>query len=104
MLFVPFIMMTAFAVLNLFIGLMVNSMQSVYEAEYKDEMAKHQDLVREESRLLMERIRGNSTTLSEMREEMREENRALIEKVEESNRQMSALREELAARPPGGGT
>ena len=68
LLFVPFIMMTAFAVLNLFIGLMVNSMQSVYEAEYKDEMAKHQDLVREESRLLMERIRANSTTLGEMRE------------------------------------
>ena len=29
-LFVPFIMLTSFAVLNLFIGLMVNSMQSVY--------------------------------------------------------------------------
>ncbi len=100
LLFVPFIMTTAFAVLNLFIGLMVNSMQSVYEAEYKDEMAKHQEMVRAESRVLMERIRANSTTLSEMREE----NRALVEKVGETNQQISALREELAARPPEGGT
>ena len=100
MLFVPFIMTTAFAVLNLFIGLMVNSMQSVYEAEYKDEMAKHQELVREESRVLMERIVANSTALSEMREE----NRALIEKVGENNRQLGALRVELARRLPGDGT
>jgi voltage-gated sodium channel len=94
LLFVPFIMMTAFAVLNLFIGLLVNSMQSVYEAEYKDEMAKHQDLVREESRALMEKIQGNNKQLNEMREE----NRALMEKVEENNRQLSALREKLARR------
>jgi voltage-gated sodium channel len=94
LLFVPFIMLTSFAVLNLFIGLMVNSMQSVYEAEYKDEMAKHQDLVREESRLLMEKIEGNNETLNELREE----NRALVEKVEDNNRLLSALREELARR------
>ena len=100
MLFVPFIMMTAFAILNLFIGLMVNSMQSVYEAEYKDEMAKHQEMVREESRVLMERIVANSTALSEMREE----NRALTEKVGENNELLSALREELARRLPIDGT
>ncbi len=95
LLFVPFIMLTSFAVLNLFIGLMVNSMQSVYEAEYKDEMAKHQDLVREESLALMEKIEGNNETLNELREE----NRALVEKVEDNNQLLSALREELARRP-----
>ncbi|MEE8608064.1 MAG: hypothetical protein V3S55_10675 [Nitrospiraceae bacterium] len=63
-------------------------------------MAKHQDLVRKESRLLMERIRGNSATLSETREE----NLALIEKVGETNRQLGALGEELVARLPKGGT
>lgn len=94
LLFVPFIMTTAFAVLNLFIGLMVNSMQSVYEAEYKDEMAKHQDMVRAESRVLMEKIEGNNETLNELREE----NRSLVEKVEDNNRLLSALREELARR------
>lgn len=94
LLFVPFIMTTAFAVLNLFIGLMVNSMQSVYEAEYKDEMAKHQDMVRAESRVLMEKIEGNNETLNELREE----NRTLVEKVEDNNRLLSALREELARR------
>ncbi len=93
-------MLTSFAVLNLFIGLMVNSMQSVYEAEYKDEMAKHQEMVREESRVLMERIVANSKALGEMREE----NRALTEKIGENNKLLSALREELARRLPEDGT
>ena len=57
-------------------------------------MAKHQDLVREESRLLMEKIEGNNETLNELREE----NRELVEKVEDNNQLLSALREELARR------
>ncbi len=69
--------------------------KNVYEAEYKDEMATHQDLVRAESRVLMEKIEGNNETLIELREE----NRALVEKVEDNNRLLSALCEELARRP-----
>ncbi len=68
LLFVPFIMMTSFAVLNLFIGLLVNSMQGVYEAEYKDEMAKHQELVRTESRALMEEIEEVGRQVAELHE------------------------------------
>ena len=73
-LFVPFIIMTAFAVLNLFIGLLVNSLQGVYEAEHKDEMEQHRRL-------------------------MREENQALSDQMDEIGRQVAELRRELA-RPP----
>ncbi|RMF38406.1 MAG: ion transporter [Alphaproteobacteria bacterium] len=40
LLFVPFITTTAFAVLNLFIGLLVNTMQAAVEAEGEKEMAR----------------------------------------------------------------
>jgi len=47
--FVPFIVMTAFSVLNLFIGLLVNTMQSAVEAEAEQEFEKLRDLVRTET-------------------------------------------------------
>ena len=47
--FVPFIVLTAFAVLNLFIGLLVNTMQSAVEAEQEAEFEALRNLVREET-------------------------------------------------------
>lgn len=47
--FVPFIIITAFSVLNLFIGLLVNTMQSAVEAEAEAEFEKLRDLVRKET-------------------------------------------------------
>jgi voltage-gated sodium channel len=51
--FVPFIVITAFSVLNLFIGLLVNTMQSAVEAEAEAEaeaeFEKLRDLVRRET-------------------------------------------------------
>ncbi|MEX0311748.1 MAG: ion transporter [Tateyamaria sp.] len=47
--FVPFIVITAFSVLNLFIGLLVNTMQSAVEAETEAEFEKLRALVREET-------------------------------------------------------
>jgi len=47
--FVPFIIITAFSVLNLFIGLLVNTMQSAVEAETEAEFEKLRALVREET-------------------------------------------------------
>jgi voltage-gated sodium channel len=40
MLFVPFIIMTAFAVLNLFIGILVNTMQSAVEEAQDKELER----------------------------------------------------------------
>ena len=47
--FVPFIIITAFSVLNLFIGLLVNTMQAAVEADHEEEMEKLRLLVREET-------------------------------------------------------
>jgi len=47
--FVPFIIITAFSVLNLFIGLLVNTMQSAVEDEAEAEFEKLRDLVRTET-------------------------------------------------------
>ena len=47
--FVPFIVITAFSVLNLFIGLLVNTMQTAVEADAEAEFEKLRELVRSET-------------------------------------------------------
>ncbi len=47
--FVPFIVITAFSVLNLFIGLLVNTMQSAVEDEAGQEFSRLRELVRSET-------------------------------------------------------
>jgi voltage-gated sodium channel len=69
--FVPFILVTAFAVLNLFIAVIVNAMQSEHEAEHKAAVAEvaaagHADAARleEELRSLTQEIRELRATLT----------------------------------------
>ncbi|MGB5556669.1 MAG: ion transporter [Paracoccaceae bacterium] len=47
--FVPFIIITAFSVLNLFIGLLVNTMQAAVEEEAEEEFEKLRELVKSET-------------------------------------------------------
>ncbi len=47
--FVPFIIITAFSVLNLFIGLLVNTMQAAVEEEAEEEFGKLRELVKSET-------------------------------------------------------
>ena len=47
--FVPFIVITAFSVLNLFIGLLVNTMQAAVEQETEEEFERLRDLVKLET-------------------------------------------------------
>lgn len=54
--FVPFITATAFAVLNLFIGILVNAMQAAVEAETEEEIEKLRELVRAENAAVAEQI------------------------------------------------
>ena len=59
--FVPFILMTSFTVLNLFIGIIVDAMQSQHEAEEKAEkeaQAAELDEILREVRALREEVRG----------------------------------------------
>ena len=67
--FVPFIVITAFSVLNLFIGLLVNTMQSAVEADTEAEFEKLRALVREET----DQVDAHVLELTEQVKELREE-------------------------------
>ena len=54
--FVPFIVITAFSVLNLFIGLIVNTMQAAVEAEAEAERADLRDVVLRENEAMRARF------------------------------------------------
>ncbi|MEO0623011.1 MAG: ion transporter [Pseudomonadota bacterium] len=54
--FVPFITATAFAVLNLFIGILVNAMQAAVEEQQEEEIERLRDLVRTENAAVAEQI------------------------------------------------
>jgi voltage-gated sodium channel len=70
--FVPFIVITAFSVLNLFIGLLVNTMQSAVEAEAEAEFEQLRDLVRKETDLVDAHVLDLHDELRAMRKELAE--------------------------------
>jgi voltage-gated sodium channel len=74
--FVPFIVITAFSVLNLFIGLLVNTMQTAVEEETEAEFENLRRLVRDETdsvdqnvQLLLEEIKHLRAEVRELRGE-----------------------------------
>lgn len=69
--FVPFIVITAFSVLNLFIGLLVNTMQSAVEDETEAEFETLRKLVREETDQVGEQVLALTHQVKELREELR---------------------------------
>ncbi|MEQ3670505.1 ion transporter [Pseudophaeobacter sp.] len=68
--FVPFIVITAFSVLNLFIGLLVNTMQSAVEAEAEAEFEQLRDLVRKETDLVDAHVLELHAELKALRQEL----------------------------------
>jgi voltage-gated sodium channel len=74
--FVPFIIITAFSVLNLFIGLLVNTMQAAVEADTEAEFEKLRGLVKAETDV----VDDNVTAMREELKALRDEIRALKEK------------------------
>lgn len=63
MLFLPFILATAFTVLNLFIGVIVDAMQSEHEAEARDE----RDAMKQETAMILSEIQALRKEVSELR-------------------------------------
>jgi len=70
--FVPFIMATVFSVLNLLIGLLVNTMQSAVEDESGAEIEKLTAIVTKETSELSAHISALHEELRAMRQEIRE--------------------------------
>jgi voltage-gated sodium channel len=68
--FVPFIVITAFSVLNLFIGLLVNTMQSAVEDESEAEFEKLRDLVKTETDIVDEHVLALHDELKALRAEV----------------------------------
>jgi voltage-gated sodium channel len=69
--FVPFIAMTAFSVLNLFIGLLVNTMQAAVDAEAEEEFEKLRELVRTETDQVGVQVQELKGEISELKAEIR---------------------------------
>ena len=72
--FVPFIIITAFSVLNLFIGLLVNTMQAAVEADEQAEFENLRALVRSETDVvdsrvieLLEEVRSLRSEIAELK-------------------------------------
>ncbi|GAA6159887.1 MULTISPECIES: ion transporter [Ruegeria] len=70
--FVPFIVITAFSVLNLFIGLLVNTMQSAVEDESVEEFSHLRDLVRSETDIVDEHVMELMVEVKALRREVAE--------------------------------
>jgi len=68
-LFIPFIMCTTFAVLNLFVGLLVNTMQAAVEAEHEEELDKMRAILQEENAALAGQIAALHDEIKAIRSE-----------------------------------
>jgi voltage-gated sodium channel len=68
--FVPFIIITAFSVLNLFIGLLVNTMQSAVEEDTEAEFENLRKLVRDETDTVDKNVLALMTEIKELRAEV----------------------------------
>ena len=66
MLFVPFIIATAFTVLNLFIGVIVDAMQSEHEAEARAE----RDAMMSETEMILSEVRGLRKEISDLKSKL----------------------------------
>lgn len=68
--FVPFIIMTAFSVLNLFIGLLVNTMESAVATDAEAEFEKLRNLIRTETDQVDQHVMDLQTELRALRDEL----------------------------------
>ena len=66
--FVPYIIVTTFAALNLFIGVVVNAMQSEHDKVVQDEMAAERELLQQETEPMMVEIRKLRAEISELKD------------------------------------
>lgn len=83
--FIPFILLATFTVLNLFIAVIVNTMQTLHEAQHQDEVSQIEGIVHEEGAALHQdlvRVRDENRQLHEDLLALRQEIRALREKLD----------------------
>ncbi|NBC32413.1 MAG: ion transporter [Alphaproteobacteria bacterium] len=70
--FVPFIVLTSFAVLNLFIAIIVNAMQSQHEAEREAQSTEIRSIAHEEGDAILRQLEGLRADIADMRRRLDE--------------------------------
>ncbi|MGH6769772.1 MAG: ion transporter [Xanthobacteraceae bacterium] len=68
--FITFIVVTTFMVLNLFIGVVVNAMQSEHEKEFEKELEAERDIVKEEAAPILSEVKALRAEVAALREDM----------------------------------
>jgi voltage-gated sodium channel len=68
--FVPYIVVTTFAVLNLFIGVVVNAMQTEHQKAADEELAAEREMMHEETTNVLEEVRKVQADLAALRQEI----------------------------------
>lgn len=68
--FVPYIVVTTFAVLNLFIGIVVNAMQAEHEKASAEDRAAERDMVHDETAPLVEEIKALRAEIETLRQKI----------------------------------
>jgi len=74
--FVPFIIATSFTVLNLFIALIVTSMQSIYQATVQEEAEELEDTIDKRHREIVRTVEALAREVNGLRDEMTQWRRA----------------------------
>ena len=69
--FVPFILIVSFAVLNLFIAVVVDSMQQVHKEEADELMRDAEEIAQREAEALQEQLRGLKEDIALLRSELK---------------------------------
>lgn len=70
--FVPFIVLTSFAVLNLFIAIIVNAMQSQHEAEREEQSSEMRSVAHEEAEAILRHLEGLRADIADIRQRLDE--------------------------------
>jgi voltage-gated sodium channel len=70
--FIPFILIATFTILNLFIAIIVNTMQTMHDRTHKQEQAAIEDVVHNEGTSLGEQLLALRAELGELRQLLRE--------------------------------
>lgn len=68
--FLPFIILTSFAVLNLFIAIIVNSMQAIEEEEREEAARMAEEIVHKEGEAVIDEIRALRSEVRELKAEL----------------------------------
>lgn len=70
--FIPFILVATFTMLNLFIGIIVDTMQTMHQAEVDEEHEHLEQIVHEDTASLAEEVRSLREEIRQLRKELRD--------------------------------